>query len=96
MLRSLFLAIPFTLACFGQTSTSSISGTVTDSSGGLVPGATVIVQNDATGTSNRQTTTSAGLYAFSALPVGSYSVIVEIAGFKKVNEAKISSPSARL
>ena len=88
MLRSLFLAILFTLACFSQTSTSSISGTVTDSSGGLVPGATVIVQNEATGTSNRQTTTSSGLYAFSALPVGSYSVIVEITGFKKAKRSQ--------
>ena len=88
MLRSFFFSILFTLACFSQTSTSSISGTVTDSSGGIVPGATVIVQNDATGTSNRQTTTAAGIYAFSALPVGSYSVIVEIAGFKKAKRSQ--------
>ncbi len=76
-------------ALLAQTSTSSISGSVTDSSGALVAGATVIADNEATGSSNHQVTTSAGLYGFSALPVGTYTITAEMAGFKKVKRSKI-------
>ncbi|MBM3812111.1 MAG: TonB-dependent receptor [Acidimicrobiia bacterium] len=65
-----------------QTSTSAISGTVSDSSGGVIPGAAVTATNEATGISYKQNTTDAGLYAFSALPVGSYTITVELQGFK--------------
>ena len=78
-----FLLYFFMLAgCFAQTSTSAISGTVSDPSGALVPGATVIATNEATGVEYRQQTTSAGLYSFAALPVGSYTITVEMAGFR--------------
>ncbi len=65
-----------------QTSTSSISGTVSDSSGALIPGAAVTVTNEETGIVNQQTTTDAGLFSFAALPVGKYTVAVEYKGFK--------------
>ena len=69
-------------AVFAQTSTSRISGTVTDVSGGVVPGATVTAINEATGVSFTQVTTDAGLFAFPGLTPGVYTVKVELQGFK--------------
>ena len=67
---------------FAQTSTSRISGTVTDPSGAVIPGATVTATNEATGVTYAQVTTDAGLYAFPSLPIGNYAVKAESPGFK--------------
>jgi hypothetical protein len=69
-----------------QTGTSQLSGTVTDTSGAVVPGAKVTAKNEATGITYTQMTTDAGLYSFTSLPVGSYSVTIEKAGFKTINK----------
>src|SRR5688500_13637707 len=66
-----------------QTSTSRITGRVVDSKQASIPGASVTITNEATGVSQTQTTTEAGVYAFEALPVGNYTVTVEHTGFKK-------------
>ena len=50
-----------------QTSTSQITGTVRDASGGVIPGAAVTAINEATGITYRQNTTEAGLYAFPSM-----------------------------
>src|SRR5262249_37748959 len=67
---------------FAQMSTSEITGTIRDTSGAVVPGATVTVINEATGISYRQETTQTGLYAFPALPAGTYTVTTEMKGFR--------------
>ncbi len=76
-------AVSFLLcaALFAQ-STSQITGTVKDSTGAVIPGASVTALDEATGILYKQTTTGAGLYAFPALPVGSYSISAELKGFK--------------
>ena len=83
-------------AMVAQTSTSSISGTVVDSSNAVVPNASVTATNEATGVSYRQQTTEAGLFAFPALPAGLYSIGVEIQGFKTYkrsnNVLQVGSP----
>src|SRR5260370_31928404 len=81
----LFLVAGFAVA---QTSTSEISGTVRDASGGVVPNANVTLTNEATGITYTQTTTNTGLYNFPALPVGSYTVTVEAPKFKKAQLTK--------
>ncbi len=88
-LRFSLLSLAFSLVAFGQTSTTQLSGTVTDSSGAIVPGAKVSAVNEATGIPYTQTTTASGLYAFPSIPVGSYTLTVEQAGFKKYQRAKI-------
>jgi hypothetical protein len=70
------------LVFLAQTGTSHINGSVTDSTGALVPGATVTAQNEGTGVTYQQTTTGTGLYAFPSLPVGNYTITVEHRGFK--------------
>ena len=91
-LRASICLFAILLACAAgataQTSTSRITGTVTDTTGAVVPGATVTALNEATGISQTQTTTDAGLYSFASLPVGKYSITVEKSGFKT---AKLTS-----
>jgi len=69
-------------ASFAQVPTATILGTVQDASGAVVPQATLTARNVETGA--RRTTVSAadGSYRFAALPVGSYEVTVEQAGFQ--------------
>ncbi|MEJ7608046.1 MAG: carboxypeptidase-like regulatory domain-containing protein [Bryobacteraceae bacterium] len=80
-LTALFLAPTI---CLGQArDTASLFGTVSDAQAALVPGAQVAVTNTATGLSRTALTDSSGAFVFSLLPVGSYSLSVEQAGFRK-------------
>src|SRR5436309_13215575 len=69
-----------------QTATSRITGTVSDASGALVPGATVTARNEATGVTYTQTSTEAGLYGFPSLPGWTYTITVALPGFKTANK----------
>jgi carboxypeptidase family protein len=62
--------------------TGEITGTVSDSSGGVVPGVSVTVTNDATGAERHAITNEAGVYSAPALPPGSYTLVVELPGFQ--------------
>ena len=62
--------------------TGSIQGTITDPSGAVVPGASVVATNVATATKTERLTTSAGLYVLSPLPAGEYTVSVSAGGFQ--------------
>jgi hypothetical protein len=68
---------------FAQSTGGRIRGTVTDPSGGAVVGAKVELINEATNVSREAVTNSTGEYLFLEVPVGTYSVQVEQAGFKK-------------
>lgn len=84
-------------ALHAQATTSRLVGTVTDESGGIIPGATVTATNDGTGVTFTTVTTSAGTYVFEALQVGLYTVTVELQGFKKFvstgNPVSIGEPA---
>ena len=93
MPRFLFVLFVFLLAgssAVAQMSTSAMSGTVTDSTGGVVPSAAVTATNEATGVSFKQETTAAGLFAFPALTVGTYTLSVEMTGFKALRRSGIT------
>jgi hypothetical protein len=85
-ISAVLLSLLLALTASAQTSDSRITGTVTDSTGAVVPGAKVTARNEATGVTYTQTTTGAGLYAFPSVPVGVYTINVEMAGFKTVNK----------
>jgi outer membrane receptor protein involved in Fe transport len=79
--RTLLVLLLFSSFAAAQTTTSTIEGTVTDSSGAVVPGAEVNVTG-ATLASVRTVTTGAnGTYRVTALPAGPYTVIATAAGF---------------
>ncbi|MFB3921551.1 MAG: carboxypeptidase regulatory-like domain-containing protein [Terriglobia bacterium] len=65
-----------------QIITGEMSGTVTDASGAVVPGATVTVTNEGTGAARTAESGSNGEFVITALPPGQYSVKVEKAGFQ--------------
>ena len=64
--------------------TGSLSGRVLDQSGAVVPGASVVVQNLATGVQQTATSNRAGLYQFPALTPGTYSITASLQGFRDV------------
>ena len=70
-------------AAFAQgSSMSSIAGTVSDSSGGTVPGADVTATDTKTGTTFTAVTTSSGAFTIPAVPSGTYTLNVALQGFK--------------
>jgi hypothetical protein len=70
------------LAAFGQGTTSRVVGTVQDSSGAVVPGATVKLINQGNRITFTTTTTGSGAYVFEAVQSGDYEVDVEAKGFR--------------
>src|SRR5690349_21463317 len=60
-----------------------ITGTVTDPSGAVVSGATVMLKGDAQGTTRTSTTGSNGAFRFSLLSPGNYTLTVTAPGFSK-------------
>ena len=67
---------------FAQQTLGSINGTVVDSSGAAVQGATVSVTNGATNFTSSTTTQATGFYQVFNLPIGTYSVKVGQTGFE--------------
>ena len=67
----------------------SISGTVKDPSGGVVPGVSVAATNTVLGTEFNTVTDGQGLYTFPKLPVGKYNVTTVLEGFKPQKRAGI-------
>src|ERR1051326_5795919 len=66
--------------------TAGLTGTLTDSTGAIVPNARVTVINTETGARREAVSNDAGLYQFSLLPPGSYSISVQREGFKQVSQ----------
>jgi hypothetical protein len=88
---------------FGQVTTASIRGTVTDATGAVVPGATVTVKTGQTGFTRETTTNPSGFYSFAELPLGTYTIEVTLTGFKSavrtgivLNVADVRAEDVRL
>lgn len=85
----LMVLLPASLA-FGQTAGSStLRGIVKDPTGAVVSKATVMATNDSTGFTRKAETTDDGVYVFSAMDPGVYTVKVEVEGFKTAIEKGI-------
>jgi hypothetical protein len=73
----------FSTAAFAQGSFfTSLSGTVVDSSGGVIPGADVKIRNNGTGEEVDTVTGTQGEFGAASLPGGTYTVTVSLVGFK--------------
>ncbi len=89
-LRLALLSLVCTAGCFGQASaTGAISGRVTDTSGGPVPGASAVASNIETGSRYTAATSSDGLYTLKFILPGRYSVEVAQAGFQKAVQPQV-------
>src|SRR5216683_922880 len=85
LLRILSFTLLFALsglAAHGQSDRGTIAGTVEDSSGGVVDGATITATGVETGTVYTTTSTSTGAYRFAGLVLGHYNIVVTAKGFK--------------
>lgn len=83
---SLLLCAGLTLSLsmgLAQTTTASITGTVTDPSGAVIPNAKVVATHTGTNITSSAVTNESGVYNLLFLPIGDYSVAVENQGFKK-------------
>jgi hypothetical protein len=76
-----FLGTILPVAAQVQTNTE-ISGTVSDTQGAMVPGASVSLRNQDTGEVQKTTSNGAGSYAFLSIPPGTYTVTASHVGFK--------------
>jgi hypothetical protein len=68
-------------AAHAQVTTADVVGRVTDTSGGALPGTTVTLTNPATGDTRTQVTSESGDYVFTLVPIGRYTIKMELAGF---------------
>ena len=68
---------------------SSLTGSVKDSTGGVVPGASISVRNKATGELRSTVSGHDGLYRLSNLPRGTYDVTAELSGFRTVTQSGV-------
>src|SRR5215472_11363536 len=89
----LFLAVGLLISnpfCMSQLATTgTITGTVADQSGAVLPHAAVTITNTDTGTVTQTATNSAGTFSRPSLPVGHYEVTVNNPGFGNYKEADI-------
>jgi hypothetical protein len=70
------------LPTHAQSGTSSLTGLVTDPQQAVLPGASVTLTNTATGASRAVVTNDSGIYGFSAVQPGTYTLKVELSGFR--------------
>ncbi len=77
------------IAMAQSSATGSLSGTVTDPSGGVLPGVTVLAASPETGVSQSAVTGSSGEWTVAALPVGRYHLTFELNGFKKLTRSDV-------
>jgi hypothetical protein len=81
---ALAVALLFTATglVWAQAGTAGLAGTVNDSQGAIVPGATIVVTNKATGAARSNVSNPQGAFNFPGLPPGEYTVRVELSGFR--------------
>ena len=86
---TVLLILATSIGLWAQAGTGSITGLISDPSGAVVLNAQVTLTNEATGVVRATKPTSAGVYTFSAVTVGSYRVTVEAPGFTPFKAANV-------
>src|SRR5579872_2816693 len=83
---ALFCSLPLP----GQNANGTISGTVADATGAVVPNATITLTDEATTAKRETKSNSAGFFHFAAVPPASYTLNIQAAGFRPWEEQKIT------
>ena len=81
--RTLFCLLLFSLAAFAQSDRGTITGTVADATGGVIPGAGIVATNIETGARYETISTETGNYTLAQMPAGLYQLSAELPGFKR-------------
>jgi hypothetical protein len=87
---SLFISVSFNPSSSAQSPVGTISGIVIDTTGGAIPGAEILIVNDATRVQYPGRTNQEGIYLVSNLPPGSYRLQVSKPGFKTIIKPDIT------
>ena len=96
------LIVIFLLLCplsassaFGQQTLGGLTGVVTDTQGGILPGVSVTLIGDQTGLTRNQVSATNGFYDFANLPIGTYTVSFKRDGFETQKMTSIPIQSDR-
>src|SRR5262245_31063810 len=88
MLRTVLLSVSILIAsaasAFAQAASASISGTITDAQGGVLPGVTLTVQNAETGVVRTSISEADGKFRVAGLSPGRYNLTADLPGFQMV------------
>jgi hypothetical protein len=96
VLLSALLLLGASVPALAQSSSaSSLSGVVVDADGGAIPGATVIVKNNATGVTIEAVSNATGRFSFPGLDAGTYTLTVSLTGFKTFVASDVRLLAAR-
>src|SRR5262245_61504387 len=77
------------IAVFGQTTSGSISGSVSDAQGAVIPGASVTATEESRKFTLSAVSDETGRFVFAQVPPGTYTISVELAGFKRFDRKNI-------
>jgi hypothetical protein len=88
------LATVLSVAAWAQTQLATVSGTITDPSGAVVPEVSITIVSQGTGLKRSALTDTAGEYRFAGLPTGKYSLRIEKPGFQSQTREGIELNSA--
>jgi len=86
---SAVVLLAFSTLLWGQSSTSSLRGVVSDPQGAVVFGARVNLSNPSTGSSQSTTTDNLGAYEFPQIPPGTYMLTVSMTGFATIKQENV-------
>ncbi len=89
IVSTFLLLLAFTLCASAQTVTGTLSGTVTDTAGAVVPDVEVVAKGVETGATRATRTNAEGYFNMPFLPLGSYDVTVGVKGFKKITKNSV-------
>ena len=91
----LFALLGCAASAAAQIRSATITGTVTDSTGAVLPGAAVVVTNQDTNATTELLTSDAGVFTATYLPAGPYTVSVTLAGFSQFRQTSIPVETAQ-
>jgi len=91
---SIALAVLLSVGALAQTQLATVSGSITDPSGAVVPGVSVTIVGQGTGLKRSALTDTAGEYRLAGLPTGDYSLRIEKAGFQSQTREGVALTSA--
>src|SRR2546430_11184528 len=89
VMLGLVLSIPHSASAQGSAS-ANLNGTVHDSTGAVVPGANVTLRDTQKGTERKSSTNDAGIYVFTSVPPGVYSLSVDKTGFDPTTQQNLT------
>src|SRR5262249_52192554 len=95
-MRYLLFLLALAAPIMAQNVSGTLNGTVRDVSGAVIAGADVRLLNDATGAARPARSNAEGYFAFTDILAGSYSITVEMSGFKKYRQNDITLTAGQI